>query len=247
MVDRRGNFLVGRRAYEQSAYSPENVAQGFKRLMGTSTPLRFASGSKEMTPEQASAEVLKRLVSQAHMSAGEFDIEGAVITIPAAFNQMQSEATMRAAASAGLERVALLQEPIAAAMGSIANSENEDGQFLVYDLGGGTFDVALVQSISGNASIIAHAGINMLGGRDFDRSIVNSIIRPWLLETFDLPGNFQTEKNYQRPIRVAQYRFELTKIVLSTQTVDRIFAAETQIGAKDQAGVDMFLDVEILV
>jgi molecular chaperone DnaK len=138
MIDRRGNLLVGRRAYEQAAYSPENVAQGFKRLLGTSTPLSFLSGSKTMTPEEASAELLKCLVAQARMSAGDFETEGVVITIPAAFNQMQCEATMRAAALAGIEKVALLQEPIAAAMSSIAKSESRNGQFLVYDLGAGT-------------------------------------------------------------------------------------------------------------
>jgi molecular chaperone DnaK len=245
MIDRRANLLGGRRAYEQSAYSPENVAQGFKRLMGTSTLLHFASARNEMTAEQASTEILKALVSQAHMSVGDFEIDGAVITIPAAFNQMQSEATMRSAAAAGITNVALLQEPIAAAMASIAGADKRNGQFLIYDLGGGTFDAAIVQSISGSITVIAHAGINMLGGRDFDRSIVNSVIRPWLLGTFELPESFQTLPQYQRLIRIAQFRAELTKIALSTQTNDRIFADETQINIKDEAGSNIYLDVEI--
>ncbi len=209
MMDRRGNILVGRRAYEQAAYSPDDVAQGFKRLMGTSTVLQFGSSGKTMTAEQASAEVLKSLVSQVRMAVGELQIDGAVITIPAAFNQMQCEATMRSASEAGINNIALLQEPIAAAMGSIAKRENKSGQFLVYDLGGGTFDAAIVQSISGSASVIAHAGINMLGGRDFDRSIVNSVVRPWLLQNFDLPETFQTKPEYQRVVRIAQFRAEL--------------------------------------
>ncbi|MFB9265963.1 Hsp70 family protein [Bradyrhizobium erythrophlei] len=244
MLDRRGGMLVGKRAYDQAAFSPESVAQGFKRLMGTSSPIRFANGTT-MTAEEASCEVIKTLLAQARMNAGDFSIEGAVVTIPAAFNQMQSEATMRAAAAAGLTQVALLQEPIAAAMASIARSSNKNGQFLVYDLGGGTFDAAIVQTISGSATVIAHAGINMLGGRDFDRAIVNSIVRPWLLTNFALADDFQRDEKYQRLIRVAHYRAEMSKIALSTQTHDRIFADESQIGARDRNGADIYLDVEI--
>ena len=244
MLDRRGSMLVGKRAYDQSAFSPENVAQGFKRLMGTSSVITFSDG-KTMTPEEASAEIIKTLVAQARMAAGDFQIEGAVVTIPAAFNQMQSEATMRAAAAAGLSKVALLQEPIAAAMASISHSANKNGQFLVYDLGGGTFDAAIVQTVSSAATVIGHAGINMLGGRDFDRVILNSVVRPWLLKMFDLPDDFQKNIPYQRLIRVAQYRAELSKIALSTQTTDRIFADESQIDAQDRAGKEIYLDVEI--
>ena len=244
MLDRRGSMLVGKRAYDQSAFSPENVAQGFKRLMGTSSVITFSDG-KTMTPEEASAEIIKTLVAQARMAAGDFQIEGAVVTIPAAFNQMQSEATMRAAAAAGLSKVALLQEPIAAAMASISHSANKNGQFLVYDLGGGTFDAAIVQTVSSAATVIGHAGINMLGGRDFDRVILNSVVRPWLLKMFDLPDDFQKNIAYQRLIRVAQYRAELSKIALSTQTTDRIFADESQIDAQDRAGKEIYLDVEI--
>lgn len=205
MIDRRGSMLVGKRAYDQAAFSPRDVAREFKRLMGTASPINFESSGRQMSPEEASAEVLKALVAQAHMIAGDFDLDGAVVTIPAAFNQMQSEATMRAATMAGLQRVVLLQEPIAAAMSSIANSKNRDGKFLVYDLGGGTFDVAIVQSIAGSAEVMSHAGINMLGGRNFDRDLVNSVVRPWLFEQFDLPQDFQNDTAYERLLRVAQY------------------------------------------
>ena len=103
-----------------------------------------------MTPEECSAEIIRQLVSQALLETNVSEIEGTAITIPAAFNQMQSEATLRAARAAGLDRVVLLQEPIAAAM---AQANSDSGQFLVYDLGGGTFDLALVQSLSGQPII----------------------------------------------------------------------------------------------
>ena len=204
LVDRRGNMHVGKKAYEQTAFSPENVAEGFNRLLGTSSTVAFSGTNRVMSPEEASSEVVKALLAQARMAAGEFPIEGAVVTIPAAFNQMQSEATMRAATAAGLDKLGLLQEPVAAAMAAIAERSNKNGQFLVYDLGGGTFDVAIVQSVGGAVNVVAHAGINMLGGRDFDRIIVNSIVRPWLADHFDLPENFQTDAAYNRLLRVAQ-------------------------------------------
>ena len=143
-------------------------------------------------------------------------ITGAVVTIPAAFNQMQSEATLRAAKMAGLERVDLLQEPIAAALAAMEGAKRS-GRFLIYDLGGGTFDAALAQAINGEVKIIAHQGINMLGGRDFDRMIVNEVVRPWLAKTFDLPENFQRDPTYRRLIRIAQLAAEKAKIDLSSQ------------------------------
>lgn len=245
MIDRRGNYLIGKRAYDQAAFSPGDVAQGFKRLLGTGSVIKFESTKRQMTPEEASSEVLKTLVAQAHMAVGDFEIAGAAVTVPAAFNQMQSEATMRAAGVAGLERVVLLQEPIAAAMASIGNSEKRTANFLVYDLGGGTFDAAIVQSVSGSATVIAHAGINMLGGRDFDLTILNTLVREWLLSNFDLPEDFQADKTYDRLLRVALYKAELSKIALSTQVSDHIFADENQIAAKDRSGKEIYLDVEI--
>lgn len=245
MIDRRGGLFVGRKAYDQSAFSPQSVQQKFKRLMGTGSTVEFPGTDRILTPEEASAEVIKSLVGQARRDVPEMEVEGAVITIPAAFNQMQSEATMRAAKLAGLDKVALLQEPIAAAMAANASISGGSGQFLVYDLGGGTFDAAIVQSISGNITVIAHAGVNMLGGADFDRAIVNNLVRPWLLETFDLPENFQADPRYSRLIRIASYRAELCKIALLSQQVDYVSADESQIGTKDEAGNDIYLDVAV--
>lgn len=245
MVDRRGGLFVGRKAYDQSAFSPQSVQQKFKRLMGTGSAVDFPGTNRTLTPEEASAEVIKALVSQARRDLPDMVIEGAVITIPAAFNQMQSEATMRAAKLAGLDKVALLQEPIAAAMAANSNISEGSGQFLVYDLGGGTFDAAIVQSVSGNITIVAHAGVNMLGGADFDRAIVNNLVRPWLLENFDLLENFQADAQYSRLIRIASYRAELCKIALSSQQVDYVSADESQVGTKDRAGNDIYLDVEV--
>ncbi|MBN9348030.1 MAG: Hsp70 family protein [Devosia sp.] len=245
MIDRRGGMFVGRKAYEQLAYSPQSVQQKFKRLMGTGSMVEFPGTDRVLSPEEASAEILKSLVAQARRDLPDIEIEGTVITIPAAFNQMQSEATMRAARLAGLDKVSLLQEPIAAAMTANSAIGGGSGQFLVYDLGGGTFDAAIVQSVSGNVTIVAHAGVNMLGGADFDRAIVNSVVRPWLLKTFNLPDNFQSDARYSRLIRIASYRAEMCKIALSSQQVDHVSADENQVGTKDESGKDIYLDVEV--
>ncbi|MFA4994720.1 MAG: Hsp70 family protein [Bdellovibrionales bacterium] len=242
--DKRGHRLYGRRAHDQALVSPENVAAGFKRLMGTSTPIEIKGVELTLSPEECSAEVIRQLLGQAATETGDSKITGAVITIPAAFNQMQSEATLRAAKMAGLEHVDLLQEPIAAALAAMEGAKRS-GRFLIYDLGGGTFDVALAQALNGEVKIIAHQGINMLGGRDFDRMIVNEVVRPWLDSTFDLPENFQRDPAYRRLIRIAQLAAEKAKIDLSTQDETSILASDEELRMNDQNEMEMYLDVPL--
>jgi molecular chaperone DnaK len=123
------------------------------------------------------------------------------------------------------------------------NSAVKDGQFLVYDLGGGTFDVAIVQSVGGTINVVGHGGINMLGGTDFDRRVVNGVVRPWLMEQFELPEDLQKDPTYQRLLRVAAFYVEKAKIELSAQPSTRISADESQISARDRAGKEIYLDI----
>jgi molecular chaperone DnaK len=243
--DRRGNQTVGVRAYDQATMAPENVVQGFKRMMGTKTPSRFTSTGQEISPEEASAEVLRALVSQALVEAGADAVAGAVITIPAAFNQMQIEATLAAARTAGLDRVALLQEPVAAALAAMANARERSGVFLVYDLGGGTFDAALVQAVDGAVTVLAHEGINMLGGRDFDRVIVDNVVQPWLLQTFDLPAGYQADRRYGRLVRVARRAAEDAKIALTTRDRATVSASDEIVRLEDASGEPIYIDVPL--
>lgn len=240
--DRRGHMLVGSRAHAQAELAPGNVAQGFKRLMGTSSHLDLVGAGKSITPEEASAEIVKTLLRQVEAEIGEFDVTGAIVTIPAAFNQMQSEATIKAAHMAGLEQVGLLQEPIAAAMASLEGATRRDGRFLVYDLGGGTFDVALVEATSGSVTVIAHEGINMLGGRDFDRVIVDSVIRPWLDAQFALPSNVTTLPAYKRLFAVARLKAEQAKVDLSTKQDTTIFLSDEDVRAEDSDGEPIYVE-----
>ncbi len=243
MTDRSGSRYVGRRAYEQLRTSPQGIAARFKRLLGTSTVLPFGPEDGTITPEEASAEVLRQLLKQMRAAVGDTAIAGAVVTVPAAFNQMQSEATIRAARAAGIEQVGLLQEPIAAALACIEKPEARTGLFLVYDLGGGTFDVALVRAIDGSVSIEAHEGINMLGGSDFDRMIVETYVKPWLEKEFSLPDGWYTQPEYRRLIALATANAEAAKIELSTAPEAMVFVSDHDARATDQAGRDIYIEL----
>lgn len=244
-IDKAGRRFVGGRAYDRTFTSPEHVGAGFKRLMGTGSKIAFKAAGVEWTPEECSAEVLRTLVAQARVEAGDVEIEGTVITVPAAFDQMQSEATLRAARLAGLDRVALLQEPVAASMASIANSAAPNGLFLIYDLGGGTFDAALVQSVSGVATVLAHQGVNMLGGRDFDRILLDACVRPWLQKTFSLPADYQRDPGFGRLNGIARHAVEKAKIDLSTAETATIYATDEDIRLADADGEALYLSIEV--
>ncbi|MCI4645858.1 MAG: Hsp70 family protein, partial [Hyphomonadaceae bacterium] len=243
--DRRGHMTIGTRAQAQAELSPDNVAQGFKRLMGTSSTIDLEGADKSLTPEEASSEIIRQLLRQVESETGTGEFAGAIITIPAAFDQMQSEATIRAAHAAGLSKVGLLQEPVAAAMAALEGATRRDGRFLIYDLGGGTFDLALVEASGGAVNVIAHEGIKMLGGRDFDRTIIDSVVRPWLAENFKLPENPSRDSRFKRLFAVVRMKAEVAKIELSTRETAVIYLSEDDARAQDLDGNDVYVDVEI--
>ena len=169
---------------------------------------------------------------------------GTVITVPAAFNQMQKDATMQAASMAGIGKVALMQEPVAAVM-SVMRARNTDGMFLIYDLGGGTLDIAIAESIGGRVNLLAHGGIAMCGGRDFDRVLVDNVVRPWLLEKFDLPEDFSVNPSYKSLIRLATWATERAKIELSAREEVVISLSETETRVRDLSGDEIYLDIQL--
>jgi molecular chaperone DnaK len=170
---------------------------------------------------------------------------GTVITVPAAFNQMQKDATMSAADMAGMGKVALMQEPVAAVM-SVMRQRKGDGVFLVYDLGGGTLDIALAESISGRVNLLAHGGIAMCGGRDFDRDLLNNVVKPWLLEHFDLPEDFTVSPQYKSLGRMATWVAEKAKIALSSNEEVLISdPAFDGMNFKDLSGKEIYLDIPL--
>ena len=243
-IDRRGNKYVGSRAYNNAARNPDNATVLFKRLMGTSTPVKLPAVNLTMTPEECSAEVLRALYSYLPEEIRGDGDTGTVITVPAAFNQMQKDSTMAAADAAGLGRVALMQEPVAAVM-SVMRQRKNDGVFVVYDLGGGTLDIAIAESISGRVTLLAHGGIAMCGGRDFDRILFDSIVKPWLLENFDLPEDLTTNPQFKSLLRMATWATEKAKIELSQKEEAVVSLPETELGVRDQAGEEIYIDITI--
>ena len=243
-IDKRGNKYVGKRAYDNAARNPENAATLFKRLMGTSTPVKLAAVDLTMTPEGCSAEILRVLFGYMPEEIRNDPETGTVITVPAAFNQMQKDATMAAAEMAGLGRVALMQEPVAAVM-SVMRHRKGDGMFLVYDLGGGTLDIAIAESISGRVSLLAHGGIAMCGGRDFDRLLLDNVVKPWLVENFDLPEDFSTNKRYATLRHMATWAAEKAKIELSSSEEAVVTLDDSELRLKDESGADVYLDISV--
>lgn len=158
----------------------ENVFIEFKRDMGTDKKSISSNMGDSFSPEQLSAEVLKTLKS----FIGDENVSAAVITIPAKFNARQIAATKRAAHLAGIEHCELLQEPIAASLAYGLSSANKNGQWLVFDFGGGTFDAALIKVEDGIMQVKDTEGDNYLGGKNLDYAVVDNIIIPYLQENF---------------------------------------------------------------
>lgn len=243
-IDRRGNKYTGKRAYDNAARAPDNAATLFKRLMGTSTPVKLPAVELTMSPEECSAEILRCLYGYLPEEIRNAPDTGTVITVPAAFNQMQKDATMAAAEMAGLGKVALMQEPVAAVM-SVMRHRKGDGIFLVYDLGGGTLDIAIAESINGRVSLLAHGGIAMCGGRDFDRLLLDNVVKPWLLQHFDLPEDFSTDKRYATLRHMATWAAEKAKIELSSSDEAVVSLDDSELRVKDESGDDVYLDITI--
>ncbi len=218
---RKKRITVGEKAREFLEKDPKNVFGGFKRKMGTAEKYQVASLGKEISPVELSSHILKELKT---FLPPEEKNDAAVVTIPASFDTVQSNATKESGFMAGFRQVVLLQEPIAASL-AYANQnktkELENGYWLVYDLGGGTFDVALVKIQEEEMRIVDHQGDNFLGGRDFDAGIVEKLIIPFLNRkyTFD---NFEKELKsakgkYNKDWYVLLNKAEDAKIQLSRQ------------------------------
>ena len=181
---KKDKIVVGNKAKEYLERDPKNVVALFKRKMGTAESFKIKSLNESKTPIELSAQVLKEL--KTFVNTGD-NLDSVVITIPASFDSIQSNATKEAGLQAGFKQVVLLQEPIAASL-AYANMKKsndlKDGHWLVYDLGGGTFDVALVRIKDGEMKVIDHEGDNFLGGSDFDRVMVEKLIIPRISEEY---------------------------------------------------------------
>ncbi|MDO5767941.1 MAG: Hsp70 family protein, partial [Psychrobacter sp.] len=173
-VDSDGSILVGQSAKERLISHPEQTASVFKRFMSSQKVFRL--GQQRFSSEELSALVLGSLKADAEAYLGT-SVTEAVITVPAYFNDHQRQATKSAAQMAGLNVRRLLNEPTAAAMAYGLHELAGDSKFLVLDLGGGTFDVTLLELFSGIMEVRASAGDNSLGGEDVTELLIQGFIK----------------------------------------------------------------------
>ena len=173
VADKNGEILVGETAKRQAVTNVANTVSSVKRLMGTDKKVEM--GGRKYSPEEISAKILMKLKSDAESYLGE-KVTKAVITVPAYFNDAQRQATKNAGKIAGLDVERIINEPTAAALAYGIDKQEKTHTVLVYDLGGGTFDVSILDLGDGVFEVKSTAGNNHLGGDDFDQRIMDYLV-----------------------------------------------------------------------
>jgi molecular chaperone DnaK len=231
-LDGEGRLLVGTPARNQWVLAPERTVRSIKRKMGEDVTVRL--GDRQHTPQEISAIILRTLKERAEKELGQ-PVRKAVITVPAFFTEIQREATREAGEMAGLEVVRIINEPTAASLTYDPHPDRME-RILVYDLGGGTFDVSIVQIEQGVVEVLASHGDTHLGGDDFDQLLLDHVCGRFLEEHgVDLRESLPAKS---RVLRAA----EQAKRTLSFEPLARIqeeFIAE-------KAKVPLHLDVEVM-
>jgi molecular chaperone DnaK len=208
-----GQLLVGEPARRQASLNPERTVTGFKRKMGTD--YRYRIGDKEYTPQQLSAFLLQKIKRDAEAFLGQ-EVRKAVITVPAYFNDNQRQATKDAGTIAGLEVVRIINEPTAASLAYGLDKAEKEQKILVFDLGGGTLDVTILEFGGGVFEVKSTSGDTQLGGTDMDEALVNYLCEEFRKkEGVDLRG----DRTALMRLREAAER---AKIELSTTPVTEI-------------------------
>lgn len=207
--DKDGKILVGEPARRQAVSNPDRTITGAKRHMGTS--FKYSIAGKDYTPQQISAFILQKIKRDAEEYLGE-KVEKAVITVPAYFDDNQRQATKDAGTIAGLEVVRIINEPTAASLAFGLDKEDEDHKIVVFDLGGGTLDVTVMEFGEGVFEVKSTSGDTQLGGRDMDDALRANVI-----EAFKAESGVDLSKDSMAMQRLNE-AVEKAKIELSTVT-----------------------------
>lgn len=226
-----GQLLLGREALRQYGAAPERTVKSIKRQMGTDHKLK--GGPKDYFPQEISAMILRALKEQAQSALGE-SVTSAVITVPAYFTDAQRQATFEAGEIAGLEVLQILNEPTAAALTYEFRSQ-ETEIVLVYDLGGGTFDVSIVEITAEVTEVLASHGNNHLGGDDFDQRL-----KQYFKEKFRDSHKVELEEDPALEARLLRAAEEC-KLTLSEKTSTKV--REAYLGSKGKKALHLELEV----
>lgn len=240
-IDARQTLTVGARARRFLETDPENTRSEFKRLMGSGRKLAFKAAKIDKTPEELSAYVLGALRDHAGAVLGEKPT-CAVITVPALFELPQIRATSEAARLAGFDRVEHLQEPVASALTAGYGREEDRAPWFVYDLGGGTFDVSLLETREGVLRVVDHDGDNFLGGRDMDARLLEYVLLA-LEETYGRSFK-RSDPALGSAIRRLRAACEEAKMELGRGKNTVISLAEPLLVSGDEIIVDVPIDVQ---
>jgi len=220
-LDADGRLLVGAPARNQWVLAPERTVRSIKRRMGEADAVRL--GDQQYTPQEISAFILRKLKQRAEQQLGQ-PVGKAVITVPAFFNETQREATREAGELAGLEVVRIINEPTAASLTYDPHPEKME-RLLIYDLGGGTFDVSIVQIEQGVVEVLSSHGDTHLGGDDFDQLLSDFVCEDFRREQgVELRESLAAKSRVLRAVEEAKKRLSLEPIV----QIEEEFIAEKQ-------------------